>query len=69
MLYDQLTETEKDRITNWLCDETEWREGGWIIAGLVHLEWNSGWYYVVEVEDTSTKGCSVITAHLVPTSE
>jgi hypothetical protein len=68
MLYDQFTEEEQDRITDWLIKHAEFYEGGWMVSGLVNLEWCNGDHYVVELENY-IDGKHRHSAHLIPCKE
>lgn len=51
-MYHQLSEEEQDRIVTYLVAYCDWTAGGWMVRGIVGLEWSQspGLHYVVEVE-------------------
>ncbi len=70
-MYHGLSEEEQNRIANWLIINTGFEAGGWMIRGIVHLEWSNGWFYIVEMENQREDSAieHEYSAHLVPIKE
>lgn len=66
MIYEQLTESERERINGWLIQNAKFVSGGWIVSGIVNLAWCGGWHYVVELENEPEGLRKTFSAHFIP---